>query len=98
MVLFDGAPQYEAIAKSRGISFKVLIAGRRNRQMPKAYHLNSVNSLHAQWKDDFRPRWRDQRQSIWMATRAGWWRAVAPTRSRFFEQSLPDQRDTSTIC
>jgi transposase-like protein len=58
MVLFDGAPQYEAIAKARGISYEVLIAGRRSPRMPKAYHLNSVNSLHAQWKRDFRKRWR----------------------------------------
>jgi len=26
--------------------------------MPKAYHLNSVNSLHSEWKRDFRGRWR----------------------------------------
>jgi hypothetical protein len=58
MVLFDGAPQYEAIARARGITYAVLVAGRRSRQMPKAYHLNSVNSLHAQWKNDFRKRWR----------------------------------------
>ncbi len=58
MVLFDGAPQYEAIAKARGLSFKVLVAGRRTKQMPKAYHLNSVNSLHSEWKRDFRGRWR----------------------------------------
>lgn len=58
MVLFDGAPQYEAIAKARGISFVVLVAGRRTKLMPKAYHLNSVNSLHAEWKKDFRGRWR----------------------------------------
>lgn len=58
MVLFDGAPQYEAIAKARGISFKVLVGGRRTKRMPKAYHLNSVNSLHSEWKRDFRGRWR----------------------------------------
>ena len=58
MVLFDGAPQYEAIARARGISYKVLVAGRRTKRMPKAYHLNSVNSLHSEWKRDFRGRWR----------------------------------------
>lgn len=58
MLLFDGAPQYEAIARARGLSFKVLVAGRRSKRMHKAYHLNSVNSLHAQWKDHFRKRWR----------------------------------------
>jgi len=31
MVLFDGAPQYEAAAKARGISYHVLVAGRRVR-------------------------------------------------------------------
>jgi len=58
IVLFDGAPQYEAIAKARGLSFKVLVGGRRTKRMPKAYHLNSVNSLHSEWKRDFRGRWR----------------------------------------
>lgn len=58
MVLFDGASQYEAIARARGLSYKVLIGGRRSSRTPKAYHLNTVNSLNAQWKDDFRKRWR----------------------------------------
>ena len=58
MVLFDAAPQYEAIAKARGISFAVLVGGHRSKRMPRAFHLNTVNSLHAQWKDNFRKRWR----------------------------------------
>src|SRR5690606_18492965 len=58
MVLFDGAPQYEAIAKARGLSYKVLIAGRRSKTTPKAFHLNSVNELHAEWKRDFRTPFR----------------------------------------
>ncbi len=57
MVLFDGAPQYEAIAKARGLSYHVLIGGRRRRRTPKAFHLNTVNSLHADW-DKFIPLWR----------------------------------------
>ncbi|WP_283638313.1 IS1595 family transposase [Marinovum algicola] len=58
MMLFDGAPQYEAIARARGLSYKVLIAGRRSRTTPKAFHLNSVNGLHAEWKSDFRTPFR----------------------------------------
>lgn len=58
MVLFDGAPQYEAIARARGISYTVLVSGRRWETTPKAYHLNTVNSLHAEWKGEFRKRWR----------------------------------------
>ncbi|MCK0167802.1 IS1595 family transposase [Jannaschia sp. S6380] len=57
MVLFDGAPQYEAIAKSRGISYHILYGGKRGRRTPRAYHLNTVNSLHAQW-EEFIPQWR----------------------------------------
>lgn len=58
IVLFDGAPQYEAIAKARGFTYEVLIKGRRGRRTPKAHHLNSVNGLHAEWKDWFRKIWR----------------------------------------
>lgn len=75
MVLFDGAPQYEAIARAHGLSFKVLIAGKRTKKMPNAYHLNGVNSLHSQWKRDFRARWRGPATKYldgyarWMVTR-----------------------------
>jgi len=58
MALFGDAPQYEAVARTRGISYQVLVSGRRWKSTPKAYHLNTVNSLRAQWKDDFRKRWR----------------------------------------
>ena len=58
MVLLNGAPQYEAIARARGTSYNVLVAGRRTKRMPKTYHLNSVSSLHPEWKRDFRGRWR----------------------------------------
>ncbi|MDO5758792.1 MAG: IS1595 family transposase [Rhodobacterales bacterium] len=58
IVPFDGAPQYEAIAKANKITYEVLIKGRRGRRTPKAHHLNSVNSLHAEWKKDFQPIWR----------------------------------------
>ncbi|MGR3565059.1 MAG: IS1595 family transposase [Heliomarina sp.] len=58
MVLFDGAPQYEAIARTRGFSYTVLVSGRRWKSTPKAYHLNTVNSLHAEWKGEFRKKWR----------------------------------------
>lgn len=34
MVLFYVAPQYEAIAKARRISFAVLVADRRTKHMP----------------------------------------------------------------
>lgn len=77
LVLFDGAPQFEAIAKARGISYEVLVAGRRSRHMPKAYHLNSVNSLHSEWKKDFRGRWRGPATKYldgytrWMVARRG---------------------------
>jgi hypothetical protein len=57
-VLFDAAPQYEAIAKARGLSYKVLVGGRRKKNMPKAWHLNTVNLLHSQWKRDFRGKFR----------------------------------------
>ena len=75
MVLFDGAPQYEAVAKARGLSHHVLVAGRRGKRTPKAYHLNSVNSLHAEWKNDFRKIWRGPATKClggytrWMAAR-----------------------------
>ena len=75
MDLFDGAPQYEAIARAHGLSFKVLIAGKRTKKMPNAYHLNGVNSLHSQWKRDFRTRWRGPATKYldgyarWMVTR-----------------------------
>jgi transposase-like protein len=71
MVLFDGAPQYEAIARNRGLSFKVLVAGRRSRSTPKAYHLNSVNGLHAEWKRDFRTPFRGP-ASKYLAGYARW--------------------------
>lgn len=53
ILLFDGAPQYEAAARTRGLSYKVLVGGRRTRTTPKAYHLNSVNGLHSEWKSGF---------------------------------------------
>ena len=77
IVHFDGAPQYEAIAKARGITYEVLIKGRRGRQTPKAHHLNSVNDLHAEWKDWFRKIWRGPATknldgyTRWMAARRG---------------------------
>jgi hypothetical protein len=58
MLLSDGAPQYEAIAGPRGLSFKVLVADPRAKRMPKAYHLNSANGLHARRKDHFCKRLR----------------------------------------
>lgn len=58
MVLLDGAPQYDAFARAKGISYKVLIGGRRTSNTPMAYHLNTVNNLYAEWKGDFRRRWR----------------------------------------
>ena len=51
---FDGAPQYEAIARTRDLAFKVLVTGRHSRTLPKAHQLNSVNGLHAEWKRDYR--------------------------------------------
>lgn len=83
MVLFDGAPQYEAIARARGISNKVLVSGRGSKSTPKDYHLNTVNSLHAQWKNDFRPLWRGP--------------ASKPTRWRCFAPSLHDADFTDTV-
>ena len=77
IVLFDGAPQYEAIAKARGITYEVLIKGRRGRRTPKAHHLNSVNNLHFEWKDWFRKIWRGPATknldgyTRWMAARWG---------------------------
>lgn len=58
MVLFDGAPQYEAIAKAHGLSYWVLVGGKRSKATPNAFHLNSVNELHAEWKRDFRTPFR----------------------------------------
>lgn len=58
LLLFEQAPQYEAIARARGIFYTVLLAGKCGPRMPKAYHLNSVNSLHASWKEHFRKKWR----------------------------------------
>lgn len=57
VVLFDGAPQYQAVARARGLSHSVLVAGRRGARTPPAYHLNTVNALHAQWKE-IRTTWR----------------------------------------
>ena len=57
MVLFDGAPQYQAVARARDLSHSVLVAGRRGARTPPAYHLNTVNALHAQWKE-IRTAWR----------------------------------------
>jgi transposase-like protein len=77
LLLFDRAPQYEAIAKARGISYEILLAGKRSARMPKAYHLNSVNSLHALWKADFRKKWRGPATKYldgytrWMVARRG---------------------------
>ena len=51
MVLFDEAPQYEAVARARSLSFRVLVAGRRSARTPQAFHLNGVNAPHAQWKE-----------------------------------------------
>lgn len=50
VLLFDGAPQFEAIARSEGMGYQVLIAGRRTKAMPKSCHLNTVNGLHSRWK------------------------------------------------
>ena len=41
MLLFDGAPQYEAIARARKLGFKVLINGQRGRSTPASFHLNT---------------------------------------------------------
>lgn len=57
MVLFDGAPQYAAVARTRGLSHHVLVGGRRRKRTPMAYHLNTVNALHAQW-DEISKSWR----------------------------------------
>lgn len=50
VLLFDGAPQFEAIARSQGMGYQVLIAGHRTKTTPKSYHLNTVNGLHSRWK------------------------------------------------
>jgi len=45
-------------AKARGITYEILIKGRRGRRTPKAHHLNSVSNLYLKWKDWFRKLWR----------------------------------------
>jgi hypothetical protein len=54
-LLSDGAPQYQAIANAAGLGYWMLVAGRRSRHTPNTYHLNTVNSLHAQWTTFVRP-------------------------------------------
>lgn len=55
LLLSDGAPQYEAIAKAAGMGYWMLVGGRRSRLTPTTYHLNTVNSLHARWKAFLKP-------------------------------------------
>jgi transposase-like protein len=55
MLLFDGAPQYEKIARARKLGYKVLIAGKRSPTAPASYHLNTVNNVHSSWKAFLRP-------------------------------------------
>lgn len=50
MLLFDGAPQYEAIARKNNRGFKVLIGGKRGTSTPASFHLNTVNGIHSSWK------------------------------------------------
>lgn len=50
MLLFDGAPQYEKIARARKLGYKVLISGERGPTTPASYHLNTVNNVHSSWK------------------------------------------------
>ncbi len=98
MVLFDGAPQYEAIAQGRGISYTVLVSGRRGRLTPKAYHLNTVNSLHAYWKDHFRKKFHGPAThnldgyTRWMVAR----RNTAPLE--IFRAIISEAPRANTIC
>lgn len=90
MVNFDGARQYEAITEARGLSFKVLVAGHRTKRMPKACHLNNVNSLHSEWKRGFRGDGGGWRRDTSMAARVGWWRVVIAIPLQFSGQLLPE--------
>jgi len=54
-LLSDGAPQFQAIANDSGLGYWMLVGGRRSRYTAATYHLNTVNSLHAQWKAFLRP-------------------------------------------
>lgn len=55
LLLSDGAPQYQAIATAAGLGYWMLVGGRRSPYTPATYHLNTVNSLHAQLKAFLRP-------------------------------------------
>ena len=55
MLLFDGAPRNEAIARARKLGFKVLVIGQCSRSTPASFHLNTVNAIHASWKAFFLP-------------------------------------------
>lgn len=54
-LLSDGAPQYGAIAKTKGWGHRMLVAGRRSSHTPATYHLSTVNALHSRWKAFLRP-------------------------------------------
>lgn len=55
LLLSDGAPQYQAIATAAGLGYWMLVGGRRSFRTPATYHLNTINSLHARWKEFLKP-------------------------------------------
>ncbi|MGX9856955.1 hypothetical protein ACR03S_16155 (plasmid) [Limimaricola variabilis] len=57
MAFSDGALHYQAIARAQGLSYMVLVAGRRTSRTLQACHSDTVTRLYAQWKGDVRNLW-----------------------------------------
>lgn len=75
MAFFDGALHYQAIARAQGLSYMVLVAGRRTSRALQACHLDTVTRLYTQWKGDVRKLWGGPASkyldgyAIWMVAR-----------------------------
>ena len=54
----DGGAQYGVIARRAKLKHFILYKGRRGPRTPQSHHINTVNGLHAGWKDYANHVWR----------------------------------------